>query len=90
MVIEKDIPPPCRNLWYHIYFFVFFNLLTEQNQKNAIEANKVSSAQIMQSIDVSLKSIDLMVVNDIMSEPVYEKKKPKSPDTSGFPATCGY
>ncbi|WP_309119888.1 hypothetical protein [Paenibacillus sp.] len=53
--------------------FIFFNMLSEQQRKNAISANRVSTSQILQTVDVSLKSIDTTIVNDLMNEPIYEE-----------------
>jgi two-component system response regulator YesN len=54
-------------------FFIFFHTLTEQNKKSTVKANEVSTAQIMQSIDVSLKTIDHTIVNEMMNEPIYQQ-----------------
>jgi len=54
-------------------FFIFFHTLTEQNKRSTAKANEVSTAQILQSIDVSLKSIDHTIVNEMMNEPVYQQ-----------------
>ncbi|WP_309119905.1 helix-turn-helix domain-containing protein [Paenibacillus sp.] len=77
-----------KNSWFHrmiwsyipifliicsFIFFIFFNMLSEQQRKNAISANRVSTSQILQTVDVSLKSIDTTVVNDLMNEPIYEE-----------------
>lgn len=43
-------------------FFVFFQLLSEQNRREALEANKMLSLQAMRLVDTSLKAIDHMVM----------------------------
>lgn len=51
-------------------FFVFFQLLSEQNRKQAANANNQLSIQAMRSIDTSLKAID----SAIMLEIIYNKQ----------------
>ncbi|UKS29569.1 hypothetical protein LOZ80_11775 [Paenibacillus sp. HWE-109] len=43
-------------------FFVFFQMLSEQSRKEALNANKMLSLQAMRLIDTSLKAIDNMVM----------------------------
>lgn len=45
-------------------FFVFFQLLSEQSRKEALNANKMLSLQAMRLIDTSLKAIDNMVMTE--------------------------
>ncbi|SDK55898.1 Helix-turn-helix domain-containing protein [Paenibacillus sp. OK060] len=51
-------------------FFVFFQILSEQSRKEALNANKMLSLQAMRLIDTSLKAID----NMIMSETINNKQ----------------
>ncbi len=51
-------------------FFVFFQLLSEQNRQQAANANNQLSIQAMRSIDASLKAID----SAIMLEIIYNKQ----------------
>ncbi|MFC4597323.1 helix-turn-helix domain-containing protein [Cohnella hongkongensis] len=51
-------------------FFVFFQLLSEQNRKQAAQANNQLSIQAMRSIDAALKAID----SAIMLEIIYNKQ----------------
>lgn len=51
---------------FTVIFFVFFQTLIEQNKKNAVEANKIFAGQLMQSIDISLKTIDQSIINEIL------------------------
>ncbi|OPA77015.1 AraC family transcriptional regulator [Paenibacillus selenitireducens] len=52
-------------------FFVFFQLFSEQNRKEALNANKMLSLQAMRLVDTSLKVIDNMVVLEtINSKPL--------------------
>lgn len=45
-------------------FFVFFQLLSDQSRKEALNANKMLSLQAMRLIDTSLKAIDNMVMTE--------------------------
>jgi two-component system response regulator YesN len=71
-----------RMIWSYIPIFliicsfifsIFFHTLTEQNKKSTVEANKVSTVQVMQSIDVTLKSIHHTIVNEMMNEAIYQQ-----------------
>ncbi|WP_256257675.1 MULTISPECIES: helix-turn-helix domain-containing protein [unclassified Paenibacillus] len=48
-------------------FFVFFQLLSEQSRKEALNANKMLSLQAMRLIDTSLKAIDNMVMKEMIN-----------------------
>ncbi|MEC0228183.1 helix-turn-helix domain-containing protein [Paenibacillus alba] len=48
-------------------FFMFFQILSEQNRKEALNANKVLSLQAMRLIDTSLKAIDNMVMTETIN-----------------------
>lgn len=48
-------------------FFVFFQLLSEQSRKEALNANKMLSLQAMRLIDTSLKAIDNMVMMETIN-----------------------
>ncbi len=48
-------------------FFVFFQLLSEQNRNEAVNANKMLSLQAMRLIDTSLKAIDSAVTLEIIN-----------------------
>jgi AraC-like DNA-binding protein len=52
---------------FSFIFFVFFQELADQNKKNTIEASKVFTGQLMQSIDVSLKSVDHLIINEVLN-----------------------
>ncbi|GGD97532.1 helix-turn-helix domain-containing protein [Paenibacillus nasutitermitis] len=51
-------------------FFVFFQMLSEQNRKEALNANKMLSLQAMRLIDTSLKAIDNAVMLEIINNKV--------------------
>ncbi|MCA0757210.1 helix-turn-helix domain-containing protein [Paenibacillus sp. N4] len=54
-------------------FFVFFQLISEQGRKEAINANSMLSLQAMRLIDTSLRAIDNMVMNEsINSKPLID------------------
>ncbi|CAM4121249.1 helix-turn-helix domain-containing protein [Paenibacillus alkaliterrae] len=54
-------------------FFVFFQLISEQGRKEAINANSMLSLQAMRLIDTSLKAIDNMVMKEsINSKPLID------------------
>lgn len=48
-------------------FFVFFQILSEQSRKEALNANKMLSLQAMRLIDTSLKAIDNMVMSETIN-----------------------
>lgn len=48
-------------------FFVFFQVLSEQSRKEALNANKMLSLQAMRLIDTSLKAIDNMVMMETIN-----------------------
>ncbi|MDD9268501.1 helix-turn-helix domain-containing protein [Paenibacillus sp. GCM10023248] len=48
-------------------FFVFFQMLSEQSRKEALNANKMLSLQAMRLIDTSLKAIDNMVMMETIN-----------------------
>lgn len=48
-------------------FFVFFQLISEQGRKEAINANSMLSLQAMRLIDTSLRAIDNMVMKEIIN-----------------------
>ncbi|MCQ6557773.1 helix-turn-helix domain-containing protein [Paenibacillus mendelii] len=52
---------------FSFVFFMFFQSLVEQNNKNTKESSKVFTRQLLQSIDVSLKSVDYMIIREIMN-----------------------
>lgn len=51
-------------------FFVFFQLLSEQSRKEALNANKMLSLQAMRLTDTSLKAID----NTVMTETINNRQ----------------
>ncbi|MDQ8737635.1 helix-turn-helix domain-containing protein [Paenibacillus sp. LHD-38] len=54
-------------------FFVFFQLISEQGRKEAINANSMLSLQAMRLIDTSLRAIDNMVMKEsINSKPLID------------------
>lgn len=50
-------------------FFVFFQLLSEQNRKEATKANETLLLQAMSSIDSSMKTIEQMLLSDMLNNP---------------------
>ncbi|WP_231571137.1 PDC sensor domain-containing protein [Gordoniibacillus kamchatkensis] len=50
-------------------FFVFFQLLSEQNRKEAMKANETLLLQAMHSVDSSLKTIDQMLLTEMINNP---------------------
>ncbi|MBW7453564.1 helix-turn-helix domain-containing protein [Paenibacillus sepulcri] len=52
---------------FSFVFFLFFQTLVEQNNKNTRESSKVFIRQLLQSVDVSLKSVDYMMIREIMN-----------------------
>lgn len=50
-------------------FFVFFQLLGEQSRKEAVRANETFLLQAMRSVDSSLKTIDRMLLSELLHNP---------------------
>lgn len=50
-------------------FFVFFQLLSDQNRKEATKANETLLLQAMSSIDSSMKTIEQMLLSDMLNNP---------------------
>jgi len=50
-------------------FFVFFQMLGEQSRQGAVQANETMIQQAMRSVDNSLKSIDQMLVQELLFNP---------------------
>lgn len=48
-------------------FFVFFQLLNEQNKKEAVKTNGIVTEQVKQVIDYSLSSIDYAIIGEMMN-----------------------
>lgn len=47
--------------------FFFLQAMVEQNRKNAKESNEVFAAQLLQSVEVSLKTVDHMVIRELLN-----------------------
>jgi two-component system response regulator YesN len=57
-------------IFFAIFSFIFllcFQTLTEQNKRNAKESSEVFTGQLLQSIDVSLKSVDYTVIRELLN-----------------------
>ncbi|WP_219838624.1 AraC family transcriptional regulator [Paenibacillus sp. R14(2021)] len=52
---------------FSLLFFVFFQTLVEQNNRNTRDSSKVFVNQLLQSVDVSLRSLDNMLIRDMVS-----------------------
>lgn len=50
-------------------FFVFFQMLSEQSRKEAIKANETLLLQAISSIDSSMKTIEQMLLSDMLNNP---------------------
>lgn len=58
---------PIFFIMFSFLFFVFFQTLVEQNNRNTKEASKVFVGQLLQTVDVSLKSLDTMMIRELVS-----------------------
>ncbi|MEX2103756.1 MAG: hypothetical protein WD907_00290, partial [Bacilli bacterium] len=45
----------------------FLQAIVEQNRKNAKESSSVFTSQLMQSVDVSLKTVDHLVIRELLN-----------------------
>ena len=54
-------------------FFVFFQTLSEQSRKDAIQSNSSLLLQTLRATDASLKDIDQMVVSEVLNAPELEQ-----------------
>ncbi|QHW30918.1 helix-turn-helix domain-containing protein [Paenibacillus rhizovicinus] len=52
---------------FSFLFFVFFQTLVEQNNRNTKESSQVFVNQLLQSVDVSLRSLDNMLIREMVS-----------------------
>ncbi|UVI32638.1 helix-turn-helix domain-containing protein [Paenibacillus spongiae] len=68
-MIWSYIPIFC--IIFSFVFFMFFQTLVEQNNENTKESSKVFTRQLLQSIDVSLKSVDYMIIREIMNNKLF-------------------
>nr|WP_145156556.1 helix-turn-helix domain-containing protein [Paenibacillus terrae] len=50
-------------------FFVFFQMLGDQSRKEAVKANETLMLQAMSSIDASLKTIEQMLMTELLNNP---------------------
>lgn len=50
-------------------FFVFFQMLSEQSRKEATKANETMLFQAIKSIDSSMKTIEQMLLSDMLNNP---------------------
>ncbi|TDF90604.1 cache domain-containing protein [Paenibacillus piri] len=57
---------PVFLILFGVVFLVFFQNLIVQKKQDAAKANEIYARQIMKSIDLSLKSIDYMIINEIL------------------------
>ncbi|AZN43000.1 helix-turn-helix domain-containing protein [Paenibacillus albus] len=58
---------PIFFIMFSFLFFVFFQTLVEQNNRNTKEASKVFVGQLLQTVDVSLKTLDTMMIRELVS-----------------------
>ncbi|WP_274649607.1 helix-turn-helix domain-containing protein [Paenibacillus humicola] len=52
---------------FSFLFFMFFQTLVEQNNRNTRQSSRVFAGQLLQSLDVSLKSADHLILNEILN-----------------------
>lgn len=57
---------PIFFIMFSFVFFMFFQTLVEQNNHNTRESSKVFARQLLQSVDVSLKSVDYIILRELM------------------------
>ncbi|TVY07548.1 helix-turn-helix domain-containing protein [Paenibacillus cremeus] len=57
---------PVFLILFIVVFLVFFQNLIVLKKQDAVRANEIYAKQIMQSIDLSLKSIDHMIINEML------------------------
>ncbi|REE67261.1 helix-turn-helix protein [Paenibacillus taihuensis] len=58
---------PIFFIMFSFLFFVFFQTLVEQNNRNTKDASKVFVGQLLQTVDVSLKTLDTMMIRELVS-----------------------
>ncbi|SFT04715.1 Helix-turn-helix domain-containing protein [Paenibacillus sp. BC26] len=58
---------PIFFIMFSFLFFVFFQTLVEQNNRNTKESSKVFAGQLLQTVDVSLKTLDTMMIRELVS-----------------------
>ncbi|RAP77735.1 helix-turn-helix domain-containing protein [Paenibacillus montanisoli] len=58
---------PIFCIMFSFLFFVFFQTLVEQNNRNTKASTKVFANQLLQSVDVSLKTLDTMMIRELVS-----------------------
>ncbi|CAM4246587.1 helix-turn-helix domain-containing protein [Paenibacillus alkaliterrae] len=56
---------------FSFVFFMFFQTLVEQNNKNTRESSKVFARQLLQSVDVSLKSVNAVILREILNNKLF-------------------
>jgi len=65
-----------KMIWSYIPLFLvvfsfllifFLQVIVEQNRQNAKETSEVFTAQLMQSVDVALKTVDRMVIRELLN-----------------------
>ncbi|MFC5651454.1 helix-turn-helix domain-containing protein [Paenibacillus solisilvae] len=57
---------PIFFIMFSFVFFLFFQTLVEQNNHNTKESSQVFARQLLQSVDVSLKSVDYLILRELM------------------------
>ena len=57
---------PIFFIMFSFVFFMFFQTLVEQNNHNTRESSKIFARQLLQSVDVSLKSVDYIILRELM------------------------
>ncbi|WP_127495700.1 helix-turn-helix domain-containing protein [Paenibacillus glycanilyticus] len=55
---------------FSFLLFVFLRVIVDQNRKNAKESSEVFTAQLLQSVNVSLKTVDHMVIRELLNSKV--------------------
>ncbi|WP_308634962.1 helix-turn-helix domain-containing protein [Paenibacillus silvisoli] len=58
---------PIIFIMFSFLFFVFFQTLVEQSNRNTKESSKVFVGQLLQTVDVSLKTLDTMMIRELVS-----------------------
>ncbi|NBD23739.1 helix-turn-helix domain-containing protein [Paenibacillus glycinis] len=58
---------PIFCIMFSLLFFVFFQTLVEQNNRNTKDSSEVFVNQLLQSVDVSLRSLDNMLIREMVT-----------------------
>ncbi|GGG08149.1 helix-turn-helix domain-containing protein [Paenibacillus abyssi] len=58
---------PIFLILFSFAYFMFFQTLVEQNEKNSRQSNESFANQLLLSVDVSLKSVDHMIIREMMN-----------------------